>query len=240
MVGTPNIMYVGLANIGSANIGEAMNNKPARILVIGRSPSVLLTAVDLMRGKGHHADATNQFEQVLTDYDVSDLDVVVFGGMVPADTKQVLREEIAKRNVGVTFVQGLAGIPGVLAAQVDAILGENASAGTEITYDPVGRTVRVTLPKDAPASVEAFWATSFTPPEPTSTSMTVFDGPLAAGTHDIALPQQVPSVASFAAVTLGQHVQVFTVGAMPESVTRLAPNSPADQRLPDVAAVATQ
>ena len=56
---------------------------PARVLVVGRSPSVLVATVELLRGKGHRADATNQFDQVLDDYDVSDLDVLVFGGMVP-------------------------------------------------------------------------------------------------------------------------------------------------------------
>jgi hypothetical protein len=67
--------------------------------------------------------------------------------------------------------------------------------------------------------------------------MRVFDGDLAAGSRDIALPDTVPSEASFATVTVGSHVHVFTVGPMPDSVTRLVPTSATDQRLPDVAAV---
>lgn len=215
-------------------------NHPARVLVIGRSPSVLVPAVDLMRSHGHLADATNQFDQVLTDYDVSDLDLLVFGGMVPPDTKQHLREEIAERSAGVIVLQGLVGIPGVIAAQVDAITGDDTSAGTEVVYDPDARTLGVTLPEDAQVTVETYWMTSWRPPEPTSTSMTVFDGELAAGSHDIALPDEIPSEASFAVLTVGTQVRVLTVGPMPAAVARMAPKSSSDQRLPSVAAVATQ
>src|SRR6266487_3755615 len=108
----------------------------ARVLVVGRSPSVLRAAVDLLRGKGYLADVTNQFDRVLDEYDVSDLDVLVFGGMVPPETKQYLREEITKRNAGVTFVQGMAGIPGVIAAQVEAVTGGRASGDADIAYSP--------------------------------------------------------------------------------------------------------
>jgi hypothetical protein len=218
---------------------ETPTNKPARVLVVGRSPSVLVAAVDLMRSKGHIADATNQFDQVLNDYDVSELDVLVFGGMVPADTKQYLREEITKRNAEVTFVQGLVGIPGVIAAQVDAVTGGSTSDGAEIGYNPDDRAVRVTLPDAAQVTVAALWMTSWRPPEPTSTSIRVFDGELPAGAHDIVLPDQVPPEASFAAVTVGTQVRVLTVGPLPTAVTRMAPKSSTDRRLPGVAAVTT-
>jgi hypothetical protein len=212
---------------------------PARVLVVGRSPGVLVAAVDLLRGKGHLADATNQFDQVLDDYDVSDLDVLVFGGMVPADTKRHLCDEITKRNPGITFVQGLAGIPGVIAAQVDAVTCDASSGAAEIGYDPEGRTVRVTLPGAMRVTIEALWMTSWQPPEPASTSLQVFDGELAAGSHDIALPDRVPSEGSFAAVTAGAQVRVFTVGPLPDAVLRMVPRSATDQRLPEVATVTT-
>jgi len=219
---------------------ETTANEPARVLVVGRSPSVLVAAVELLRSKGHLADATNQFDQLLDDYDVSDLDVLVFGGMVPADTKQYLYDEITKRNPGVTFVQGLVGIPGVIAAQVDAVTHDGSSDAAEIGYSPEDRTVRVTLPGAARVTVEALWMTSWRPPEPTSTSMHVFDGELAAGSHDIVLPDRVPSVASFAAVTVGAQVRVLTVGPLPNAVVRMVPKSAADRRLPDVATVTTR
>jgi len=68
-----------------------MNSSPAsdpgRILVVGRSPSVLIDTVEILRGKGYSADATNQFDRVLDDYNAQDIGIVVFGGMVPADTR---------------------------------------------------------------------------------------------------------------------------------------------------------
>ncbi|GAA2065907.1 hypothetical protein GCM10009839_91960 [Catenulispora yoronensis] len=219
----------------------------ARVLIVGRSPSVLMTAVQLLRDKGFQADVTNQFDSVLDDYDVAELDVVVFGGMVPPETKQYLREEIARRNDRVAVVQGLAGIPGVIAAQVEAVAYRDLPEVGEVTYEEGRRVVRVVLGGEGGAegdglsqvSIEALWGTSFTPPEPTSTSEKVFEGELAAGVHEIAVPDQVPDMASFAVVTVGPQVRVFTVGAMPQSVMRMVPTSAEDQRLPGVAAVTT-
>jgi hypothetical protein len=214
-------------------------NEPERILVVGRSPSVLVGTVDVLRAKGYSADATNQFDRVLDDYDVTDLDVLVFGGMVPAETKQQLREDISKRNPHVTFVQGLAGIPGLIATQVLAATSTEAFDGGEVIYDEAQRSVRLTLNDSAPVTVEAWWATSFVPPEPKSASMHVFDGQLDAGLHIIPLPDQVPSEASFAGVTVGSFARVFTVGRMPDAVTRLVPTSATDNRLPQVSQVTT-
>ena len=42
------------------------------ILIVGRSPTLILDAADILRSKGFRADATNQFDQVLTDYDTAD------------------------------------------------------------------------------------------------------------------------------------------------------------------------
>jgi hypothetical protein len=213
-------------------------NQPERVLVVGRSPGVLLAAVDILRTKGYSADATNQFDKVLEDFDVADLDVLVFGGMVPADTKRQLREDISERNPHVTFIQGLAGIAGLIAAQVQALTSTEALDG-EVGYDAARRSVQLTLNDSAPVTVEAWWATSFTPPEPKSASTRVFEGQLDAGSHAIPLPDQVPSEASFAAVTVGSSTHVFTVGAMPDAVTRLAPTSATDSRLPEVRKVTT-
>jgi hypothetical protein len=69
--------------------------------------------------------------------------------------------------------------------------------------------------------------------------MLVFDGQLDAGPHTIPLPDRVPSEASFAGVTVGSSVRVFTVGPMPDAVTRLAPTSAIDNRLPQVSQITT-
>ena len=212
--------------------------RPDRVLVVGRSPKVLVEVVERLRDRGYAANATNQFDRVLADYDVTSLDVLVFGGMVPAQTKQHLREQVHNLNPEVVFLQGLAGIAGVIAAQVRSVASDDLTAG--VSFDDVERTLRVTLEAPAHVTVEAWWATSFTPPEPTSTSMTVCDDSFSAGCQVIAIPDEVPAVASFAAVTVDELVRVFTIGAMPESVQRLVPMSSNDTRLPSVAGVTTR
>ena len=212
---------------------------PARILVIGRSPSVILEAANILRSRGFHADATNQFDDVLTEYDTANLDVVVFGGMVAPHTKQHLRNEISRVNGHAVFVQGLAGIAGLIAAQVE---GVTALAGDDdVVYDPRNRTLELTVRDPAQVVVEAWWTTSFTPPEPTSTSMRVVDTACEAGEYVIPLPAEVPSVASFVTVSVGPAVHIFTVGAMPDAVTRIVPTQDPTQppALPTVRAVAT-
>jgi hypothetical protein len=197
--------------------------KPERILVVGRSPSVLVDTVEILRSKGYSADATNQFNHVLEDYDAEDIDIVVFGGMVPAGTKEHLRQEICERNAHVTFVQGLAGIAGLIASQVEGVITAGEPDDSHVVYDAEHRSLCLTLHKAARVTVEAWWATSFTPPEPKSTSMRVLGAELGDGFHSIALPAEVPSVASFLAVTVGSAVRTFTVGAMPQSIMSMVP-----------------
>jgi hypothetical protein len=222
--------------------------EPERILVVGRSPSVLVDTVQILRSKGYSADATNQFDRVLEDYDAEEIDIVVFGGMVPAGTKEHLRQEICERNAHVTFVQGLAGIAGLIASQVEGVITAGEPDDSHVVYDAKQRTVCLTLHKAARVTVEAWWATSFVPPEPKSTSMQVLGAELGDGFHSIALPAEVPSVASFLAVTVGSAVRTFTVGAMPNSVMSMVPSggssdsgSPsASSQLPPVSEVNTR
>lgn len=221
-------------------------DQPERVLVVGRSPNVLIDTVEILRSKGFSADATNQFDRVLDEYDVAELDILVFGGMVPPDTKQHLREQVAARNPGVTFVQGLAGIAGLIAAQVEgAAWADTTDNDGEVSYDAERRVVELTLSRPEHVTIDAYWGTSFVPPEPKSTSANLHDSELAAGTHSILVPDQVPTVASFVTVAAGGAVHAFTVGPMPEAVTRLVPGvattdgpaSPAP--LPPVEPVAT-
>lgn len=223
---------------------NATSTRTAHVLIVGRSPGVLLDAVDILRGRGFRADATNQFDDVLTDYDAPGVDVLVFGGMVPADMKQYLSEQVSALNPEVIIVQGFGGIPGLIAAQVEAAVGATnaAAAGgaaADVAFDADERSLRITLAESAYAVVEAWWGTSFQPPEPQSAHAVVFTGELTAGRHEVALPEHVPSQASFTAARVAGSVHVFTVGGLPERVTRLAPASAADQRLPEVAKVST-
>lgn len=221
---------------------EPVTRRSERILVIGRSPGVILDAAGLLRAKGFHADATNQFDEVLTAYDTTALDVVVFGGMVPATTKQHLRESIAAGNDHVTFVQGLAGIAGLIAAQVESVTSAAPDDNADgVAYDTKQRTVRLTLREPSQVVVEAWWATSLTPPEPASTSRRLVDSRFDPGEHLVRLPDDVPDVASFVTASVGPAVHAFTVGAMPAAVLRMVPTgapgeSPA---LPPVKPVAT-
>jgi hypothetical protein len=67
----------------SVEADSAAANPPARVLVIGRSETVLSGVVTILRDKGYAAGATNEFDRTLDLFDVGQLDLVVFGGMVP-------------------------------------------------------------------------------------------------------------------------------------------------------------
>jgi hypothetical protein len=208
-----------------------------RILVVGRSPGVLLETVDILRSKGYAADATNQFDHVLDDYDATGIDIVVFGGMVPAETKQYLREEFSARNPDVTFVQGLAGIAGLVAAQAEGAALAGEAGDSDVVYDAAQRVIRLTLNRTVHVIIKAWWATSLTPPEPTSTSMRVLDAEFCDGYHVVPVPDEVPTEASFLTVVVGSAVYAFTVGAMPQSVMRMVPTGSSAAPLPGALAL---
>ena len=200
--------------------GRAAANPPARILVIGRSETVLSEAVTILREKGYAAGATNEFDRTLDLFDAGQLDLVVFGGMVPPDTKEHLREQLSARNPAVTFVQGYAGIPGLIAAQAEAALSDGTTGpAAAVTYDAPSRSIGISLDRPQVVTVTAWWATSFVPPEPKSTSRVILDQELPAGAHTIAIPDQVPAQASFATVSIGPSVHAFIVGPMPSGTT---------------------
>jgi hypothetical protein len=201
-------------------VGSAQAKCPARILVIGRSETVLSEAVTILRGKGYAAGATNEFDSTLDLFDVGQLDLVVFGGMVPPDTKEDLREQISTRNPAAAFVQGYAGIPGLIAEQVEAALGDLTIGSTaSVTYDADSRAIGISLDGPQDVKVVAWWATSFVPPEPKSTSRLILDQELPTGTHTIAIPAKVPAQASFATVSIGRSVHALIVGPMPSGTT---------------------
>ena len=200
--------------------GSAAADPPARILVIGRSETVLSEAVTILREKGYAAGATNEFDRSLDLFDAAQLDLVVFGGMVPPDTKEHLRDQISTRNPAVAFVQGYAGIPGLIAAQVEAALSDGTTGpAASVTYAPQSRSIAISLDGPQDVTVTAWWATSFVPPEPKSTSRVIVDEELSAGAHTIAIPDEVPHQASFATVSIGPSVHAFIVGPMPNGTT---------------------
>jgi hypothetical protein len=200
--------------------GSAVTNPPARILAIGRSETVLSELVTILREKGYAAGATNEFDRTLDLFDAGQLDLVVFGGMVPPDTKEHLREQISGRNPAVAFVQGYAGIAGLIAKQVEAALSDATTGPTaSVTYDAGSRSIAISLGGPQNVSIVAWWHTSFVPPEPRSTSRVVLDEELDTGAHTITIPDDVPAQASFATVSIGPSVHAFIIGPMPSGTT---------------------
>jgi hypothetical protein len=208
--------------------GPAAADPPARILAIGRSETVLSELVTILREKGYAAGATNEFDRTLDLFDAGQLDLVVFGGMVPPDTREHLQEQIAARNPAVAFVQGYAGIPGLIAAQAGAALSDGTTGPTAaVTYQAQSRSIGISLDRPQHVTVIAWWHTSFAPPEPKSTSRIILDKELPTGAHTIAIPDQVPAQASFATVSIGPSVHAFIVGPMPSGTTMARfPNPP--------------
>ena len=139
---------------------------------------------------------------------------------MPPDTKEHLREQISARNPAVAFVQGYAGIPGLIAAQVEAALSHDTTGpAASVTYDAQSRSIGISLVGPHHVTVTAWWHTSFVPPEPKSTSQVILDEELPAGPHTIAIPDEVPAQASFATVSTGPSAHAFIVGPMPAGTT---------------------
>ena len=203
--------------------GSQTSASAPSVLVIGRSEKVLTETVELLHHNGRAAGATNDFDSVLTQYDIASLDIVGFGGMVAPETKEALRANLAAANPTVTFVQGFAGIPGLIAEQVQAALAPSRRPPETIKYNRDSRTVTISLQSPENVRVIGFWHIAFVPPDPKSTSEIIFDATLGAGTHTIPLPASVPSAASFIAVHIGTDVHPFVVGPMPRGTTMASP-----------------
>jgi hypothetical protein len=203
--------------------GSQISASTASVLVIGRSEKVLKETVELLRNNGRAAGATNDFDNVLTQFDIASLTIVVFGGMVPPETKEALRTNLAAANPTITFIQGLAGIPGLIAAQVEAAAVPSRRDPGSTNYDADSRTVMISLQTSELVRVIGLWGTAFVPPDPESTSEVIFDGMMDAGTHTVPLPAHIPTAASFVVVYVGTDVHPFVVGAMPRGTTMASP-----------------
>ncbi|WP_133434160.1 hypothetical protein [Aeromicrobium phragmitis] len=195
-----------------------MTEETHRILIVGRSQGVLVDSVRMLRDRGYAANASNQFDTLLDDYDLREVDLVIFGGMVPPTTKDHLATRIRQINSQAHFLQGLAGIAPLLVAQVEEHF---SGAVSGVTYDPNARSFRLALADAASVTLHGLWAT-FVPPDPVAQTAVAYDGELAAGTHEIAVPEDVPRQGSFAAMRIGGRTSTFQLGEMPQSVTRAA------------------
>jgi hypothetical protein len=192
----------------------ATDNAKHRVLLIGKSQLVLDESVSGLRDLGYRAEATNDFTEITGRFDVNEIDLVVFGGQVPPDRKAELREEIGAVNPGVIFIQGLAGIPGLIINQVRGAFTANRQDPSRApTYSPDDRSIGLTLADPADVKVTVWWQTSFVPPDPRSDSLLLLDGQLAAGEHAIPVPAHVPAKAAFATVQVEGAIYAFSIAA---------------------------
>jgi hypothetical protein len=182
------------------------------VLLIGRSQRVLDESVTGLRDLGYRAEGTNDFAAITGRFDARTLDLVVFGGQVPPDRKAELTQEIGAINPQVIFVQGLAGIPGLIINQVQGAFASHQQDPTAAAaFAPGERAVRLTLAGPASVNVTAWWQTSFVPPDPESDSLVLLDDRLADGDHTIPVPDHVPPNAAFATVKIDAAIYAFGI-----------------------------
>lgn len=171
------------------------------VLVIGRSRVVIDQAVARLDELGYKAKATNDFSPITGRFDPEQLDLVVFGGQVPPDRKAALTDEISATNPQVILIQGLAGIPGLIADQVQqALVGEHLIPGQTPTFDATRRAIMLSLFAPLDVTVTAYWITETIAPDPKSDSKVLFDDRLPAGEHTFMLPDNANLSAAFATV----------------------------------------
>ena len=145
------------------------DNARHSVLLIGKSQLVLDDSIAGLRDLGYQAEATNDFTNITGRFDARTIDLVVFGGQVPPDRKAELTEQISAINPHVIFVQGLAGIPGLIINQVRGAFTADQQDPTQApTYTPDDRSIRLTLADPADVKVTVWWQTSFVPPDPKS------------------------------------------------------------------------
>ena len=182
------------------------------VLLIGKSQLVLDGALAGLRELGYKAEATNDFADITARFDAREIDLAVFGGQVPPDLKAELREEISAINPRVIFVQGLAGIPGLIINQVQGVFARDHQEPVRApTFMPDERSIKLTLPCQADVKVTVWWQTSFVPPDPKSDSLLLLDDRLAAGDHAVTVPDLVPPKAAFTTVQVDAAIYAFSI-----------------------------
>jgi hypothetical protein len=192
------------------------DNAQRSVLLIGKSQLVLDESVAGLRELGYQAEATNDFNDVTGRFDVQAIDLVVFGGQVPPDRKAELTEEIGAINPRVIFIQGLAGIPGLIVNQVQgAFTAQHPDPTRAPAHTPEDRSIRLTLADPADVKVTVWWQTSFVPPDPKSDSLVLLDDRLAGGDHAIPVPDHVPPKAAFATVKVNAAIYAFSIATEP-------------------------
>jgi hypothetical protein len=203
------------------------SNPQRGVFVIGASQRVLDEAVAALRDLGYAAQATTDFGSDITGrFDAAAIDMLVFGGRIPADRKAELKDQAAAINPQVIFLDSLAGIPGLIASQVQGTFtADRQDPAHAPAYVPGDRSIRLTLQDPADVKVTVYWRTSIIPPDPQSDSLVLLDDRLAGGGHAIAVPDHVfqpprrapnsPNLPQsvFAAVQVDAAIYTFSIAA---------------------------
>jgi hypothetical protein len=181
-----------------------MTTATKNVLIMGRSQLVLDTTVAQLAERGYHAQGTREFDNITRRFDAAEMDIVVFGGQVAPDQKAEIREALVAVNPGLEFLQGLAGIPGLIVDQVEAAAAdETVIPGQAPSYEAEKREIGLSLFAPLEVKVTAYWATALVPPDPKSDSAVLHEGRLPAGEHRFPIPDSVELNAAFATVLAG-------------------------------------
>src|SRR5215469_6991068 len=169
--------------------------RPQRsVLLLGASDRILGECVAALHDLGYAAQGTSDFFGDLTArFDVTKIDLVSLGGLVPPERKAELKEQIGAINPRVIFIDALAGIPGLIASQVrQAFTTDHQDPARAPSYMPADRSILLTLADPAAVRVTLFWRTALIPPDPKSDSLVLLDDRLASGDHAIPVPGHIP------------------------------------------------
>lgn len=99
------------------------------------------------------------------------------------------------------FVDGLAGIPGLIVNQIQGAFTPNHQDPARApTYIPEDRIIRLILAGPHDVKVTVWWTTSVVPPNPSVDSLVLLDDRLAGGNYPIPIPEYIPAKSAFATV----------------------------------------
>ncbi|MGH3504686.1 MAG: hypothetical protein ACRDQA_27890 [Nocardioidaceae bacterium] len=195
------------------------------VLIVGGSQRVLDDTVATLGDHGYIAHATNDIDGDVSDLvDLTAVDLAVLGTRMSGERRTEVREQITAVNPRAMFIDGLGGIPGLIASQVDeAFTVGHRDPAPAPAYEPDDHTIRLTLTDLAAVTVTVWWRTSIIPPNPESDSLVLLDGPLPRGKHTIPVPDHVflppkrlpdspnPSQAVFASVRVDAAIYNFGI-----------------------------
>ncbi len=175
------------------------------ILIIGRSPDALDGMRSMLEQKGHTVETTHDFDNIPDRYRLEDFDLITMGGKVSPETKEHIMTAATARKNTMQFVQGMAGIPGLVVDQIEGELAADLRDSAHApTFQASTRTFTLSLPK--PSRV-----LTFIPPNPGSDSHVLCNEILAAGTHTVSVPADIPMQSSFASIRVDDAVYCFNL-----------------------------